>query len=153
MASYQLPQARTDAEPAPTAALMSVGVQPAVVAAPPTPAGPVRISALPLEVDLELYAGDDFTLGISVFNPDGSAMDVSSAAPMSMIRQTAADGTVLATLAVTVDPDVTGLLHVSVPSSSSATLPPSCVYDVQLTIPAVLTLIGGTITMRQQVTR
>lgn len=153
MASYQLPQARTDAEPAPTAALMSVGVQPAVAAVPPTPAGPVHIAALPLEVDLDLYAGDDFVLDIQVFNPDGSSMDVSSAAPMSMIRLAPEDPTPVRVLIVTVDPDLTGLLHMSIPSVYSTTLPAKCIYDLQLTIPAVQTLIAGTIVMHPQVTR
>jgi hypothetical protein len=153
MASYQLPQVRTAAAPAPTPTLMSVGVQPAIAAAPPTPSGPVHIAALPLEVDLDLYAGDDFYLDIAVFNPDGSPMDVSSAAPMSMIRLTVEDTHILATLIITVDPDVTGLLHMSIPSVYSTTLPPKCVYDVQLSIPVIVTLIAGTITMHPQVTR
>jgi len=150
MPDYQLPAAQVAPAPRPT--LMSVGVAPLVTAAPPT-TGPVHISALPLEVDLDLYAGDDFGLEVAVSNPDGSPMDVSSAAPMSMIRNTPADPTVLATLVVTVDPDVTGLLHLSIPSVYSTTLPPSCVYDMQLTIPTILTLIAGTITMHPQVTR
>jgi hypothetical protein len=72
---------------------------------------------------------------------------------MSMIRSTPEDTHILQTLIVTVDPDVTGLLHLSIPSIYSTTLPPTCVYDVQLTIPSVLTLIAGTITMHPQVTR
>jgi hypothetical protein len=159
MPTYQLPQANAGAAPqaAATPMLMSVatqqsvGVNPLTVGVPDT--GPVHISALPLEVDLDLYAGDDFTLDIYPYNPDGSPMDCSSAAPMCMVRTTPQDDTTVAVLVVSVDQNLTGLLHVDFASIYTTNFPASCVFDVQLTIPKVLTLIYGTITMKPQVTR
>jgi hypothetical protein len=48
---------------------------------------PSSISALPSQLDLELYGGDDFALTLTLTNPDGSPIDVSTAAVTAQIRQ------------------------------------------------------------------
>jgi hypothetical protein len=129
-------------------ALPRAGVTPADYTQPPQ-----TITQLPARVDLNFYQGDYLGFTVDVTNPDGSPTDVSSAAAKSQIRQTPGDSAILAEFAVTYDPDVTGQLHLVLLESETAPLPPKAVWDLQLTIPVVVTIAAGTVSVVQQVTR
>jgi hypothetical protein len=114
---------------------------------------PQTVTQLPAKVDLAFYQGDYFAMAVQVTQPDGSALDISSAAPRSQVRSTPNDPEILAEFTCTYDPDVTGLIHMVLLSTETDPLPPRAVWDLQLTIPVVLTIAAGTVTVVQQVTR
>jgi hypothetical protein len=51
-----------------------------------TDAPPSSVSALPSLLNLELYAGDDFALTLTLTNPNGDPVDVSTATVEAQIR-------------------------------------------------------------------
>jgi hypothetical protein len=115
--------------------------------------GPVTLIAVPAEVDLELYAGDDFTFTITVNNPDGTAANLTGFTAMAQIRAAASlSSPVLASFT----PSIAGnVISLHLPSTGSTGLPPTCVYDAQMTDPSsvVTTLVAGTVTVAPQVTQ
>jgi hypothetical protein len=115
--------------------------------------GPVTLTALPANVNLSIYQGDDFQMTIAVNNPDGSPADLTGATVMSQIRAAASQSSpVLATLTPSISGNVISLHLASV---DSAALPPSAVWDCQMTDakPYVTTLVAGTVTSTPQVTQ
>jgi hypothetical protein len=110
------------------------------------------ISALPLTENLALYAGDDFTMLLTVTNPDGSAFDMTGCTPLSQIRVTPQADPPLASFTCTVS---TNTITMILTSAASTTLPAKCVYDVQITDTGgrVQTLLAGSIAVTAQVTR
>jgi len=113
--------------------------------------GPVTITALPSQVNLLLYAGDDFTLRLDVIGPDSEPLDLSAADVDSHIR-VAPESTVIAgVFEATVD-FATILLHLDSPTSTN--LPTNCVWDCQIILGGLTTtLVAGTIVMTPEVTR
>ena len=115
--------------------------------------GPVTLTAIPAEVDLQLYAGDDFTFTITVNNPDGTATDLTGFTAMAQVRAAASlSSPVLASFT----PSIAGnVITLHLPSTGSTGLPPTCVYDAQMTDTnsVVTTLVAGTVTVAPQVTQ
>ena len=112
--------------------------------------GPQVVSALPAEVDLLLYAGDDFTMAVEVFGPDGEPFDLAGAEPKSQIRETH-DGELAGAFTWFVDGSV---IYLDLHNEVSAALPERCVWDVQITQnDRVTTLASGNVTVSPQVTR
>jgi hypothetical protein len=150
MPTYQLPAVQmTGPPPQPAGAMLMSLAAPSTTSTGST--GPVRITAQPLEVDLLIYQGDDFYLDVTVTNPDGSTPDLSGADPMAMIRVHPADPDVVAQFDITVDTG--GLLHLHLPTDQSSLLPLNSVWDLQLTVPDVITLVAGAVTATREVTR
>jgi hypothetical protein len=111
------------------------------------------ISDLPQTVTLQLYAGDDFAMNVTVTNPDGSDFYLSSWTPSAQVRSRPRDADPpLAEFGCSVAGNV---LTLALAGAVTATLPGGCVYDVQLTGPQgqVMTLLCGTIAVVAEVTR
>jgi hypothetical protein len=150
MPTYQLPSATiSPATAPPRPSLMSVGVTPMTVGVPDT--GPVHISALPLEVDLALYKGDDFYLDLILTDPDGSDTDLSAATPSAQIR-VAPNDDLLAVFDTTVDGNT---IHLHLPHDQSINLQPGqCAWDAQITTSTDITttLVAGAVSVAGEVT-
>jgi hypothetical protein len=130
--------------------------QPYAVPAPmgaTTPAVPATsISALPQEVDLLLYSGDDFSLTLTLKNPDGSITDLTGASAKAQVRTTAADGNIAASFICTISSNV---ITAHLTGTSSQSLVGNYVWDCQITNSSgsVKTPVAGTVTFTQDVTR
>jgi hypothetical protein len=107
------------------------------------------LAALPTFAPLVFWAGDDYSFTVQVTNFDGTPTDMSGRAPHGQIRVSSEDQTVLATFTITVS---AGLLACHLAAADSAALPPSAVYDVQLTGP-VRTVAAGAVSATREVTR
>lgn len=146
-----LPKRQADSPPG--AADSRLSTPPLASVTPLTSGQAGVISALPVEQDLELYQGDDFPLAVTVNNPDGSPANLTGATALAQIRATASlTSPVLATFTATISGNVISL-HLT--SAMSTNLPPSCVYDCQMTDVSanVTTLIAGKITVTPQVSQ
>jgi len=104
------------------------------------------LSALPAAVNLLLYKGDDFTMTLTVTNPDGSAASLTGATFKAQIRTAPGAATLLASFTTSVATNVVTLM---LPNASSATLPAACAWDCQMTATAgtITTLAAGTVSV------
>src|SRR6059036_3254727 len=91
-------------------------------------AAPGPIVALPTVIDLELYAGDDFYLDLTVTNPDGTAADLTTAVASAQIRAAANAADPMATFAATITGNV---IHLHLTAAAAASLV-SGVWDCQI---------------------
>jgi hypothetical protein len=132
--------------------------------APPPPAAPeltvvgptTTINAHPVEVDLNLYAGDDFTMIVLVQNPDSTNVDLTGYTATGQIKNTPADATALGAFTCTTG-GTAGTITASLANTVTATLPLSpakAVYDIQMKSGGglITTLVGGSLTVTAQVT-
>ena len=122
--------------------------------------GAVTIYALPATVNARIYAGDDFVLAVVVKNVLGESMDLAGSTARAHIRETI-DAELAFEFECAVRDD-TGVVLMHLPAATTAILPPSSVYDCELSQqivweggPAqrVTTLIRGTITITPEITR
>lgn len=117
----------------------------------PLTLGPYNLVALPVEVNLRIYQGDDFTFKLEVSEPDGQPADLAGATLRSQIRVTAATDTIAGTFVTEIDGSSI-LLHLT--SAVSGALPPQSVWDCELTQDGrVTTLTAGRIALTPEVTR
>jgi len=117
-----------------------------------TAGGVTTVSELPLPVNLDLYSGDDFSMQLTLTNPDGTIADLSNATVMSEIRTTAAAPAIAATFT----PDITGnVISLTLAGSDTQELVGKFVWDCQITSGSqlVTTLVAGKVTFTQDVTR
>lgn len=106
------------------------------------------VVARPDQVNLNLYAGDDFALDLTVLDPDGSPADLTGMTARADIRQNT--GTpVLASFAATVAGNVVSL---RLAAADAAVLPDGAVWDCQLAGIDTFTVAAGTVRTRAQVT-
>jgi hypothetical protein len=114
---------------------------------------PSTISALPVAVALNLYAGDDFTMIITVKNPDGSLVDLTGYTVTGQVKHTPADASALGTFTCTPG-GTAGTITCTLANSLTATLAAPLVYDVQMKSAGgiITTLVAGAITFAAQVT-
>ena len=112
----------------------------------------ISISELPQEVDLILYSGDDFSMTLTLTNPDGSITNLVGSTAKAQIRTTAADTTVQASFISSISNNV---ITLNLTGVSSQNLVGKYVWDCQLTNAsgAVRTPVAGTVTFTQDVTR
>jgi hypothetical protein len=110
------------------------------------------ISELPQEVDLVLYSGDDFSMTLTLTNPDGTIPSLVGSTAKAQIRRIAADTTIQASFICTISNNVVTLNLTGV---STQNLVGSYVWDCQLTNAsgAVRTPVAGTVVFTQDVTR
>jgi len=110
------------------------------------------ITALPVTVDLNIYAGDDFSFTVTVTNADGSTPNLTGQTAKAEVRVTPGDATALVTFTCTI---ATNVITLTLPHTASTGLPAATVYDCQLTDSggAITTLIAGKITSTADVTK
>jgi hypothetical protein len=110
------------------------------------------ITALPTQVDLNLYQGDDFTMTLTVTNPDDSEVDLAETIVEAQVRKTANDEEVLARFTPAYSGNVITLW---LPGSESAKISGSAVWDCHVTDAGgrITTLAAGKITTTAEVTR
>jgi hypothetical protein len=114
-------------------------------------AAATTITALPMTVNLDLYAGDDFYLDLTVTNPDGTAADLSTAVATAQVRAKATDpDPPLAAFVATITGNV---IRLHLASTASQQLTGPAVWDCQVATPDITTLAAGTVTMSGDVTR
>jgi hypothetical protein len=111
---------------------------------------PQSIDALPLTVNLSLYAGDDFYLDLTVTNPDGTEADLEGMAARAQIRRKAGDDDALAAFDVDLEGNV---IRLHLTSSASQGLSGKGVWDCQLTDGTVATLTAGRVSFTAAVSR
>jgi hypothetical protein len=116
---------------------------------------PVSFTVLPPTVDLTLYAGDDFSMVLNVFDNGGLPVDLTGVTAEAQIRANAAADIIEADFICTVGASGANTVQLVLASVDSAVLPSSCVWDCQLTFPGgvILTICAGKITMTAEVTR
>ena len=95
------------------------------------------LSALPAAVDLYLYKGDDFSMTLTVTNPDGSAANLTWATFKAQIRSAPGAATLWASFTTSV---ATNVVTLALANTASATLPATAAWDCQMTA------LGGTVT-------
>jgi hypothetical protein len=111
---------------------------------------PIAVKARPDQVNLCLYAGDDFYLDLTVVNPDGTAPDLSGLVAMAEVREnTDAGEPVLATFTASIAANVVSLW---MKGADTAVLPAAAVWDCQLTGTGTWTVAAGTVLTSSQVT-
>lgn len=113
------------------------------------------MGALPLGIDLAVYAGDDFWLNVDVSDPaTGLPVDLTGFIPSAQVRLTSADSTVLADFECEIN---TSTISLHLHHDDAAVLPAVTAWDLQITTadldPVVLTLVGGQIKTTPEVTR
>ena len=112
----------------------------------------ISISELPQEVDLILYSGDDFSMTLTLTNPDGSIANLTGSTAQAQIRVTAVDPTIQASFICSISNNVVTL---NLTGASTQNLVGKYVWDCQLTNAsgAVRTPVAGAVTFTQDVTR
>ena len=116
----------------------------------PLSTGPTSLQALPAEVNITAYQGDDFTFRLAVFGPEGP-VDLAGASVRAQIRTTPQADTVAGQFTPTV---LGSLISLHLTSAVSAQLPAQTVWDCDITINGrVTTLAAGTLTLRPEVSR
>jgi hypothetical protein len=120
-------------------------------------AGPATtITAQPVAVTLNLYAGDDFSMVITVLNPDSTLLDLTGYTATGQIKNTPADVTALGAFTCTTG-GTAGTVTCNLANTVTAALPLSpahAVYDIQMKSAGglITTLVSGTLTVTAQVT-
>jgi hypothetical protein len=110
----------------------------------------------PARLDIDMYAGDDYSLALTFTDADGVAIDLSGRAYRAQIRETVYDADVaLADLAVDATRLAAGVVTLALARATTAGLPRSCVWDLEETgvDNKVRTLLAGTVALRRDVTR
>jgi hypothetical protein len=140
--------------------------RPGLIGPTPNPAPPpapvlevvgttTTITAQPVTVNISLYAGDDYSMVITVRNPDASLVDLTGYTATGQVKNTKADVTALGTFTCATG-GTAGTVTASLANTLTASLPTtgSVVYDIQIKSGGnlITTLIAGTITTVAQVT-
>jgi hypothetical protein len=110
------------------------------------------ITVLPTTINLNIYQGDDFFLDVTVMDANNNPVVCTNSQPLSQIRLSPNDLTILANLAITVDATTTNLLHLHLLAADSNLLPLVTAWDLQLSSPNVLTIAAGVVNCTPQVT-
>lgn len=116
-------------------------------------ASSISVGALPLNVDLLGYQGDDLYLDVAVTDPDdGSPVDLTGHTAESQIRSTPPSTEIMAAFDATIAGNI---IHLHLPADQSSTVSPPAAWDVQTTDTngIVRTYAYGLVRMQQQVTR
>lgn len=110
------------------------------------------VSELPLPVNLALYTGDDFTMQLTVTNPDNTPTDFTGAVVTSQIRPKANSNAITASFAVTV---TTNVITLMLSNQQTQPLVGGFVWDCQVLSESqeVTTLAAGKVNFTQDVTR
>ena len=108
----------------------------------------------PLKIDLSVYRGDTGRFRITVRDPQGNPIDISGGQFDADIRMKATDPDPIAQFDIQAVAGDVASLDVVLDETNSDLLVNNCVYDVEMRIdPDVTTLVYGTITVTQDVSR
>jgi hypothetical protein len=112
----------------------------------------ITFNALPMQVDLVLYAGDDFFIDLTVMAPDGSPADLTGSVATAQIRPTPGSAELIAEFDAVIEDNV---IHLHLPASEAAKLVAgTSAWDCQLdTAGVIATQVRGLITATWDVTR
>jgi hypothetical protein len=117
-----------------------------------TAGGVTTVNELPIPVNLNLYTGDDFSMMLTLTNPDNTPTDLTGASFLAEIRQSAPSKTVAATFAVATAANV---ITLSLTNEQTQSLVGKFVWDCQITSSTgiITTLAAGKVTFTQDVSR
>ena len=109
------------------------------------------ISALPENYDLELYAGDYFSMNLTLTNKDGTSTNLTGYSSLAQIRLTP-NGPLLASFDIVITGNV---ITLALQSEATQNLIGDYVWDCELINPAGLirTIVGGNASVTVDVTR
>jgi hypothetical protein len=109
-------------------------------------------SAWPNTVDVDIYQGDDFSMTLTVTNPDGSAANLTGATAAAQIRSAPASTDIAATFTTTIASNVVTL---TLTHTAATALSGNYVWDCQLTYSGgtVNTIAAGRVRVAAEVTR
>jgi hypothetical protein len=115
-------------------------------------AAPILISSLPQEVDLIVYADDDFSFELTLTDADGSATDLSGVTVEAQIRTTKNRAEIAASFATSIDANN---IMLALSRDAASALAGPCVWDCQLTLSngAIQTVARGSLSVVSDVTR
>lgn len=114
---------------------------------------PTTITRLPIQVNLVLYEGDDFTFMVTVRDSAGLPVDLTGVTARAQIRTSVSAESILGEFTPTIDA-LAGNIWLHLDDSVSSILPPTGVWDVEIDRSGdVETLAAGTISMTADVTR
>jgi hypothetical protein len=128
----------------------------AAAAPAPTAPTPQTISALPTELDLNIYAGDSCTIQFTFTHPNGTGADMTGTWSAQIRQQPGAPDPPLASFDIDTSQATIGIITIVLSSESSEALPvePTCVWDLQIsTTNAVTTTHRGIVSVTEDVTR
>lgn len=113
----------------------------------------INVNARPHRVDLDLYAGDDTSIRITVNNTDGTPADLTDTTATAQIRATHTAVNPVADFTTLVDP--AGVVYLSLDAATTAALPARAVWDCQIQAPLgqTTTIAAGNVRTAQEVTR
>lgn len=110
------------------------------------------ISRQPVCVNLDIYAGDDLVLQVTVTDENNEPIDLSAATAKAQVRETAAAAKVLGEFVCTIT--APNIIDLELAGSATATFPAEAVWDLQITQSGkTTTLVYGTVTTTPEVTR
>lgn len=110
---------------------------------------------IPADLPLDIRTGDTVTLSVAFQYSTGLPLDITGRTYRAQLRTVPEDSETLASFTCTVVSAIGGTLTVSLPASTTATLPtgPAC-WDLEETYgTAVNTLLAGDVTVVSDVTR
>jgi len=107
---------------------------------------------LPPFQGFEIYGGDDFAPTLTVTNPDGTPADLSGYSFLAHIKTSPSAPDVLGEWQLVVNGNV---ITMYLDHLLSASLPPWCVWDVEMVNigGGTITLLTGTLSVKERVTR
>ena len=109
------------------------------------------ITALPDTVNLNLYTGDDFSMSLTLTNPDGSNTSLIGSTVLAQIRSALG-----AAIAASFVPSISGnVITLTLPNTATMNLIGKYVWDCQVTSTTgqIWTLVAGSVNFTQDVTR
>jgi hypothetical protein len=108
----------------------------------------------PIKIDLKVYRGDSGRFRITVRDPSGNPIDISTATFDADIRLKATDATTLTSFDIVPVAGDPASIDVMLSAANSDLLTGPCVYDVEMTLSGlVTTLVTGSIAVTQDVSR
>jgi hypothetical protein len=108
----------------------------------------------PIKIDLKVYRGDSGRFRVTVRDPSGNPIDISTATFDGDIRVKATDVATITSFDIVPVAGDPASIDVMLSSTNSALLTGPCVYDIEMTLSGlVTTLVTGNIVVTQDVSR
>lgn len=106
--------------------------------------------ALPTRLNLEAWAGDNWSHTVQFVDENGTAINLNGAAWAGVVRE-APDKTAtqLAALSIDVSSQTSGILVLSIPDTTTVDMPKDGYYDLERTDTGETYLVGSFVTYRQ----
>lgn len=110
----------------------------------------------PAHYPISIYRGDDWGLTVTLTDAAGVPIDLTGWAVQAQIRRTFDDTTPMATVTVTIEVAVAGIMSLSLTPAQTSVLANGGVWDLQTTEPdggRVRTVLAGPVIVAKDVTR